>query len=324
MHFRNDQLHLVLGLKEQDLWKPLKQLDTSLFIAAALTLVIMSVLSLWIVKLVLEPIRKLGQVMEDVKAHDEKLPDFSDKLEVEFGPIRDAFLHMLNRLQQQYQNTQRFNADISHELKTPLSVLKMSLERALQRDSAEQTQNIVHCLEECENMQSILSKLFLLSQADRGGLSCHFEKLNFKTWLQPFLEDAELLSEELELEILTEIEEADYQLSIDSTLMRTCLYNLIQNAIRYNVLHGFMRFKLSRVENCVHLEISNSGHEIKAEDREQLFERFRRGTSEHQGLGLGLALCKEIVVAHGGRICLKHSNEKESSFLVALPCEREK
>jgi two-component system, OmpR family, heavy metal sensor histidine kinase CusS len=243
----------------------------------------------------------------------------------EFHGLIAAWNDMLERLERSYRQATRFSADASHELKTPLAVMRATVERGLTQcaDGSHEQRTYAGLLDELDQLQVIIESLLLLSRADAGLLATSRETLDFSTWLQPLLEDAGLMAEERGITVDAVITEG-IRVQADPVLLTRAVHNLLRNAVAYNHDSGEILADLSREGEFAVLRISNTGQPIADEERAQIFDRFKRGanaggTGQGLGLGIGLSLAKEIALAHGGSLTLDDAPGL-TQFALRLPC----
>lgn len=243
----------------------------------------------------------------------------------EFHGLITAWNEMLERLERSYRQATRFSADASHELKTPLAVMRATVERGLTHcaDGSKEQRTYAGLLDELDQLQAIIESLLLLSRADAGLLATSRETLDLSTWLQPLLEDAGLMAEERGITVDAVITEG-IRVQADPVLLTRAVHNLLRNAVAYNHDDGKITADLSREADFAVLRISNTGKPIAEEEHAHIFDRFKRGanaggTGQGMGLGIGLSLAREIAVAHGGSLSLEAGTSEWNTLRLALP-----
>ncbi len=240
----------------------------------------------------------------------------------EFGRLIDVFNDMLERLEVSFNHATRFSADAAHELKTPLTILQGQLDQALQEapDGSPLQQNLGRLLEEVQRLKVIIRRLLLLSLADAGRIRVALTPMRLDELLGQVIEDVEILAPELR--VIQELEE-DAWVDADEALLQQAIQNLVNNAIKYNIDGGKIRFQLFRHEENLRFAIANTSEGIPEEDRRQVFRRFYRADPAHSrkvdGVGLGLSLAREIVRAHQGKLWLADAPEGWVMFVMELP-----
>lgn len=273
----------------------------------------------------LVPVERLSAEMENVSPgslHHRLDPAGTDR---EFHRIIHAYNAMLGRLERSYQQATRFSADASHELKTPLAVMRATLEKALGScaDGSTEQGTYATMLDEIDHLQSIIEALLLLSRADAGKLVLSREQLDFAAWLRPLTEDASLMAESEHITIEEDLA-VTASIAADPVLLHRAVHNLFRNAVAYNREHGIVRCHTFRRDQFIVLRVANTGAPIPQAERARIFERFARGsnaggTGEGRGLGIGLSLAREIATAHGGALDLVDGEPGFITFELSLP-----
>ena len=302
------ELTWVIGLNADPQMRELEQLRKTTVIALPVSLVLIG-LGGWVVAgMALRPIRNIAETVSGVSARglDQRIPPFS--ADPEITRLVDMLNGMMDRLEAGFIQATRFSADASHELKTPLAILRGELEQALQqaRPGSDEQRVFTSLLEETNHLGRIVRSLLLLSRADAGRLVTHKSRVDLSRLLAELLEDATLAAESAGLRLEHELAPGVF-VSGDESLLRTALFNLLTNAIKHNDPGGRVFARLERREDGgARLEIANTGPPLAAEEQAEIFERFRRGRAARdqgrEGSGLGLSLAREILLAHAGNL----------------------
>jgi len=215
-------------------------------------------------------------------------------------------------------------ATLSHELRTPLTSLALSAE-LLRRDGAaldaKQRELLEAILEECARMKALSDNLLNLARGELGSISVRRERLDLRRIIEEVVRRFGLQAEEKHVR-LTEHLEPVPEISGDAVKLSWVVSNLIGNALRYTPEGGQINVAARPIDSKVRLEVLDSGPGIPPEIREHIFERFAqygRGGVEKGSAGLGLAIAKDIVAAHGGRIFVDSNPGAGSRFVVELP-----
>jgi heavy metal sensor kinase len=273
----------------------------------------------------MRPVREIAEAAAHITARDLSARiEGSRNSDPEFEHLVNVLNGMMERLELGFSHANRFSADVSHELKTPITVMQGEIESALRGCEAgtEEEDRLLLLREEANRLKSIIRSLMLLSQADVGELIQKSDPINLSAELQGLVEDAEVLSGESEIEIRSQIDD-EITVRGDMTLMRQAFLNLINNAIKYNEPGGYVRISLSRDGDDAKIEVENSGKGIPEDARAKIFDRFFRADesrSRHiDGYGLGLSLTQAIVEGHGGSVQLADTKGDVTRFVISLP-----
>jgi signal transduction histidine kinase len=220
---------------------------------------------------------------------------------------------------EELERSTRFSADASHQLKTPVTVLRAGLEGLLHRDNFppdvyEELSALHH---QTYRLTAVIDDLLLLSRMDAGRLQIEFNPVNLTELIEGWLEDLTALPDPLELEIKTKIPRGLY-IAGEKRYASLLLQNLLENARKYNRPGGSIHVSAQTDDGWALLRIGNTGPTIPPETQDQIFERFSRGTNGAKvaGHGLGLNLARELVRLHGGELRLVSSSENWTEFEV--------
>jgi signal transduction histidine kinase len=277
----------------------------------------------WIARTALAPVSEVAEAAEQITAQrlDARLNE--PPVDDEIGRLTRVLNEMFTRLNESFRQTERFSADASHELKTPLTVLRSSIEDLLESPTLEEDdrRTVASLLEQTRRLSAITESLLLLSRADTGRLQLDLTWVDVCEIIRACAEDAEILAEERGIFITRNLP-GSIMAGVDAGRLNQILWNLLDNAIKYNASNGRVEIRAGTdlVQKLVWIEICNSGPGVPADLVPQLFERFfrsdPRGVTE--GHGLGLSLSRELARAHGGDVTLVSSHEGWTVFRVTL------
>lgn len=276
----------------------------------------------------LEPIEQLINEVEaitDGRSLHRRLP--ADLGSDEMSRLGTTLNAMIARLETSFGALRRFTADASHELKTPLTVMRADVERAMHpaAEGSEKMQALEEALQETARMSDLVDSLLTLARADEGRFDLHREPIDLAPLVRDVYETAVILGEDAGLTVtLSVLEEGT--VDGDVRRLRQLFLNLITNAIKYTPRGGRVELSLSqRTGNEVAFSVRDSGIGMSAADLPHVFERFWRAdrarsrATERGGFGLGLAISQWIAQAHGGHITVQSRLGRGSVFTVTLP-----
>src|SRR5213594_385291 len=245
----------------------------------------------------------------------------------ELGRLAATLNQMMTRLERSFAALRRFTADASHELKTPLTVVRAGVERAITRpDTAPETlAALEETLQEVNRMTELLDSLLTLARADEGRAELHREPVDLRQILEEAGETGELLAEHAGVGIDIRLPAEPVVVSVDRSRVRQLALNLIENAVKYTPRGGQVSVELGSSNGRAVFTVADTGIGIAPGDLPHVFDRFWRAdsartrTSERAGTGLGLAICKWIAEAHGGTIEVQSRPGRGTTFTVGLP-----
>ena len=269
----------------------------------------------------LTPVRELAAGTRALAAGD-YTRRMGNRRRDELGALAADFNHLAHTLEQHREARRRWGADIAHELRTPLSILRGEIQ-ALQdgvRTATPAALNSLHA--ECERMGGLIEDLYQLSLADAGALEYHFEPLDMGEVLAEALETQLPSLEESGLAVATAIASVP-PIRGDARRLGQLIDNLLMNTRRYTDAPGRLRIELSAVAGEVILVLEDSAPGVPSDSLELLFDRLYRVDASRNraagGTGLGLAICLAIVTAHGGHIAASASALGGLRIEVGLP-----
>ncbi|MBI4971254.1 MAG: heavy metal sensor histidine kinase [Candidatus Omnitrophica bacterium] len=288
-------------------------------------LFLMAVIFGWVLAwFALRPVRRITKKMEAITVNklDERLTlkGSGD----DFDRLASTFNTMLARIQNSYERISQFTSDASHELKTPIAVMKNQIEVTLgkKRELAEYQDVLVSQLEELERLSQLIESMLFLARVDNGQVKLHAERVSLGKLLDELLDFFEPLHVSKNVQLAQKLSD-EIVVRGDKTLLRQLLFNLVDNAINYNRPGGKVCIEAAPEGHQVVMKISDTGRGIAAEHLDKIFDRFYRvDPSRSSGItnyGLGLSVCKAIVSAHEGTIHVESQLEQGTVFTVSLP-----
>ncbi|HVU27370.1 MAG TPA: ATP-binding protein [Verrucomicrobiae bacterium] len=282
----------------------------------------------WITRSALAPVTQLTKAVEKIHESNlhEQLPRAKNGDELD--RLTEVFNAMTLRLDDSFQHIREFTLHASHELKTPLTVLRGELETALREENLTTIQKERHLsqIDEIERLAKIVDGLTLLTKADAGQIKLNFESVRLDELVRENLADAKILAQSQNIQVnLCACDEVT--IYADRHRLRQLLLNLTDNAVKYNWSNGTVNFSLSRMNGFAILKIENTSEGVAPELQSRVFERFFRGDTSHnnsiEGCGLGLSIAQWIATAHGSQIQFVSEPGKSTNVTVRLCCANE-
>ena len=312
-----------IGAKLNTIWRFQKGVGAGFAMALPVVGLVVFFGGLWLGRRAVSPVAELTAAAERISASNptERLPLPGAKDEI--SKLTEVLNRSFDRLQNSYEIATRFSGDASHQLKTPVAILRAGLDHLSRATDLSEAQSaeVSTLRQQTRHLTSLIEDLLLLARADAGGMFLEKEELDLRLLIQASKDDLQTLVEGLDI---TVEENLPHPLPVraDCRLVAMVLQNLMENAAKYTLPGGIVRLAGSRDAGRLVVKISNTGEEIAAEDRERIFERFRRGSSvggNVRGYGLGLNIAQELLRAHGGELCLNDSASGWIEFEFSLP-----
>lgn len=321
--FRRGDATWVIAHALREVNEIVRDLLFSYLLSLPIVLVVAAVGGWWVAGRALAPLRELTTAAETIRAGhlDRRMP--AAPADDEIRRLADVVNAMLGRLEQSFEQAQRFAADASHELRTPLTIMHGEIERLLRTPALDPAheEKLISLQEEIGRLDRITEHLLLLARFDTGKVEMRSERVDFSALVGAVCEDAELLAEAHDIELSTAIAPG-VGLKGDDAHLRRAVLTLLDNAVRYNQPRGKVDCALELHAAGVRLRVRNTGPGIRASDREQVFQRFFRADAARSrgGHGLGLSLAREIAHAHGGNLELAPDEaDGWTEFALTLP-----
>ena len=302
----------------------------TLYLAVPLALVVAGLGGWFLARRSLAPVAEMTERARRISAENlgERLPVVNPRDEL--GLLAETFNGLLRRLNSSFDLQRRFMADASHELRTPISVMRTATGVTLERDGRDEGEyrdalKVVD--EQAQRLTRIVEDMFTLARADTGRLAPRRERFRLDELLAETIRAAEVLGARKGLRVEAgRLEETPYV--GDEGLLRQMILNLLDNAIKYTPPGGTVSARLERVPAGHAVSISDTGPGIPPEARAQIFERFYRVDKSRSrtdpdgaggGAGLGLSIARWIAEVHHGTLNLQRSDSTGSTFVATLP-----
>ena len=291
----------------------------SLAITLIITLTV-SFLMYLIVGYALYPLRELTSQIEDIQAKNLKEPILSKSNSTEIERLTLAFNRLLLRLEETFATQRQFSANAAHELRTPLAVMSTKFEvfeKNKNPDEADYKEAIGMARNQTDRLSHVIDILLEMTELQSAPKS---DSISLSEISEEVICDLVAVAEKKDISLIQEDGEA--RLTGSDTLVYRAIYNLIENAIKYNKEGGTVSVAITDDENFAKVIITDTGSGIAKEDWDKIFEPFFRVDKSRSrsmgGAGLGLALVKEIAVRHGGDVKVIESSNKGSSIELSL------
>jgi signal transduction histidine kinase len=319
--FRSNSITLRVGTRLNTIERMQQDLRSAFSYAIPLTAIGVFLGGLVLGRRALRPVAAMTAAAERISAQQpsERLP--TPKGRDEIARLTTVLNNSFDRLQSAYTAAAQFSADASHQLKTPIAVLRAGLEELRHCDALkeEDLEMIDALLGQTRRLHALVEDLLLLAQVDAGRLKLEPVALDLVPCIDILADDVDALGEDKELIIERETP-LHLVAKADARRVKIVLQNLGENAVKYNKTSGRIRIRAQQDKKWVILRVANTGTPIPEGERGRIFERFSRVAGENiKGHGLGLNIARELARAHGGDLTLRRSDEKWTEFELRLP-----
>jgi signal transduction histidine kinase len=224
---------------------------------------------------------------------------------------------------------QEFVSDVSHELKTPITSMKVLAESLLQNENAtadEYKEFMTDIVDEIDRETKIINDLLALVKTDKQNAVMNFAETSINKLIDVIMRRVAPIAEKREIELTYE-SYREVTAEVDEVKLSLVISNLVENAVKYNVDHGWVRITLNADHKYFYIKVADSGVGIPEDAKDKVFDRFYRVSKDRSrdtgGTGLGLAIARAAINAHGGTIKLYSESGKGTTFTVRIPLWQE-
>jgi signal transduction histidine kinase len=281
----------------------------------------------WLSRTALRPVRLIETTAQRISADNlaERVP--VPAADDEISRLARLLNETFDRLQSSFEQVQRFAGDASHELKTPLSLIRLNIERvALDAQTAPPSREALQdAIEQIHHLDRLIERLLFLSRAQAGEVALDRERFRADEFIREFAHDAELLAQ-AGGRVFAVIRSDQFTVSADRARLRQVLLNLLSNALRHTPVDGHVELhSVALPDGGWQLRLADEGPGVPADKLEAIFGRFVRlrppaAESGAAGTGLGLAISRSIVELHRGTIRARNRTDRRGlEFLLNLP-----
>ncbi len=290
--------------------------------AGAIAAAIALVLARWLARGMTQPLRDMAQAARRMETGD-----YSQRVHTssrdEVGQLAAAFNRMSSELESLERLRRDLVANVSHELKTPISALRAHLENLLDGVERPDPEILQVMLTQSERLSRLVDQLLDLSRLESGELPLHREDVPLRRLVSEVLSEVEVVRSGRDVRVQDRVPEDLPPVLADRERLHQVLFNLLDNAVRLTPPGGDVVVEAHRLNGTCEVSVADTGPGIAAEHLPRLFERFYRvdpaRTRDDGGTGLGLAIARSVVEAHGGRIRADSEVGKGSVFTFDLP-----
>ena len=285
----------------------------------------------WFVSRAIKPIEDISSTAVKISAGDLSQRINVPEAESELGKLASVLNSTFARLDAAFAQQKQFASDVAHELRTPVTVILTQTQTALNRErtAPEYRETVEASQRAAQRMRKLIHALLELARLDAGQEQMKRLRFDFSSAVTECIELIKPIAGERGVKIVSEL--TPLEIAGDAERLAQVVTNLLTNAIQYNKPEGEVRVKLASQGGLAVLTVSDTGNGISPEDLPHVFKRFYRGDKSRTGsppslgfgaagsAGLGLAIAKAIVEAHGGAIEVSSTENAGTTFTVRLP-----
>jgi len=308
-----------------DYFEALDRYRLLLWIGIPVLLIAASLGGHWMSRRALTPVDEITRAAQQINPTDltarVALPGTGDELQ----RLAETLNAMLHRIEAAFKQMKQFTADASHDLRTPIALIRTRAEIALRKPRTDEQyrEALSEILSETERLSGLIENLMLLARTDSGTEGLKFSKIDLCAVAREAAAQGKTLADSRNIEWSQTFPESSLWIGGDADALRRLLLVLIDNAVKYTPEHGDVGIRVGQLDGKAYVEVSDSGIGIAETDLPHIFDRFYRADSARSrdsgGFGLGLSIGDWIAKAHHGGITVNSVVGKGSCFQVWLP-----
>lgn len=321
---RGISFYLVIVLPITNESYSLKRLGRATLFSFTILLIISIIAGLVFISYTLRPIKTIAGNLKSISKDD-----LSQRLKVhnkndEIGELTIAINNLFQRLEMSFEHERQFITDLSHEFKTPLSILRLTIENVLGSSSLsdDDAESLGKTLETLYSMDFLVQKLLYLSRLEQDKCPFNPHKNDLCLTLDRVFDNLQLLAEGKKLEFKKHCESPELICHSDPDLLYMAFYNIVENSLKYTD-KGSVIILAQKKESSLEITIEDTGIGIAQEKLALIFDKFYRedaSRSEKKGYGIGLSIAKRIIFIHKGNIAVESIPGIKTKFIITLPC----
>lgn len=315
---------MLMSVSTNEISSSIAFLETRSMMIVGILGILVVILSILLSGALVKPIAKVTKSIEDLTDGfldgEISVPDYT-----ETELITNAFNRMLARVKTLDDSRQEFVSNVSHELKTPLTSMKVLADSLIGQENVpvelyqEFMQDIVN---EIDRENHIITDLLNLVKMDKKDVQLNIDAVNINAWLELTMKRLHPIADKRNIELVLE-SHREVIAEIDEVKLTLAISNLVENAIKYNVQDGWVRVTLNADHKYFYITIQDSGIGIPEDSIDHIFERFYRVDKSHstriEGTGLGLAITRNAIIMHRGTIRVNSVQGEGTTFSIRIP-----
>lgn len=315
---------MLISVSTDNINTNIQVLDEKAQTLQLLMMILVICLSWFASKLLMKPFDKVTSAIGEVKdGFESEISDVPDYVETEH--IIHAFYEVLKRMKVLDESRQEFVSNVSHELKTPLTSMKVLADslNAQEDVPVELYQEfMLDIADEIDRENKIINDLLSLVKMDKTSSDLNVESVDINQMIESILKRLKPIADQKDIDLIYEsVREVNAE--VDEVKLTLAISNLVENGIKYNKEHGYVKVRLDADHQFFTIDVEDNGIGIPQEAIEHIFERFYRVDKSHSkkigGTGLGLAITRNAILMHRGAIKVESKPESGTTFSVKIP-----
>lgn len=315
---------ILVNFSAKDIYEAISEVELRIRIIGIVIIVLMVIIATAFSGYVVKPFRKMEMIMAKItdgySNESLELGDYTETTEVEV-----AFNKMFERIKKSDESRQEFVSNVSHELKTPITSIKVLADSLVMQEDVPvelYREFMTDIVQEIDRENDIINDLLTMVKLERKTEELNISQVNINELLELILKRLRPIAAKQNIELVYE-SFRPVLAEIDEAKMTNAISNLVENAIKYNVMDGWVRVSLNSDLKYFYVKVADSGIGIPEESQDKIFDRFYRvdktRSRETGGTGLGLAITKNIVVMHQGAIRVYSKENEGTTFSIRIP-----
>ena len=300
----------------------LAKVNRTLIWVGAIAILLVFLVAIWQSKSIIQPLREMA-VASRLLAKG----DYNQRVQVqrndELGDLSNAFNLMATELEQQASLRKQLMADVAHELRTPLSVLRIDLESMEDGLMEASPENVRSLQSEVSYLSNLVDDLRMLSMADAGDIRFEKSPVELNSLVRDMVERQQFAARDRKINLITSLLEKEIYVFGDSQRLSQVLVNLLSNAIQHTPPDNQIFITTEMSDKNAIVKVKNLGAWIPGDELERIFDRFyrldRSRNRNQGGSGLGLSIARSLIEAHGGQIWAESEEGQSTTFTFKLP-----
>lgn len=315
-------MSILIGIPLDGIEEELNELFVSVSVSTVVSVIIISLLGVFIANTILKPVQDIVKASGNINSRNLsgriKVPASRD----EIYDLTMTLNSLFDRLEKSFNLQKEFIADISHEIKTPLTIMNIATDTAMQEAAENDSEDkyLFKMYNNLNRLNKLVKDIINLSYIETNQLAS-VEDIPLREVVEDITENFSEMIEEKGIR-LSCLFEGEGVVRGEYRLIYSAVTNLIHNAVKYNVTGGYIQISVCDADGKTELKVENSCNDNSGVDTDRIFDRFYRAeksrSREYGGAGLGLSIVKEIVMKHNGSVTVYKADKKTISFIMVI------